>query len=139
MPRGGYEVGYRRPPVHSRFQPGTSGNPKGRPKGSPNLQTLVNKILNEQVSLREGQEVRKVSKAEAVLRGLVIAALKGDQRSVVTLFRIAEQCGEFGEPHSDITRITRVIVAWKDSDTDDAQDDPRSHGHLPANSDHNRD
>ena len=97
VPRGGYEVGYRRPPVHSRFQPGQSGNPKGRPKGSPNLQTLVSKILNEQVSLREGQEVRKVSKAEAVLRGLVIAALKGDQRSVVTLFRIAEQCGEFGD------------------------------------------
>ena len=29
---GSYEVGYRRPPKASRFQPGRSGNPNGRPK-----------------------------------------------------------------------------------------------------------
>ena len=27
-----YEVGYGRPPIESRFQPGQSGNPKGRQK-----------------------------------------------------------------------------------------------------------
>jgi hypothetical protein len=28
-----YPVGYRKPPVHSRFKKGQSGNPRGRPKG----------------------------------------------------------------------------------------------------------
>src|SRR5689334_19125820 len=84
-------VGYKRPPVHSRFKPGQSGNPSGRAKGSQNLKSLFDKILKEEVSLREGTEVRKVSKAEALMRGLVVGALKGDTRNLLTLFRLAEQ------------------------------------------------
>lgn len=103
-------VGYKRPPVHSRFKPGQSGNPSGRAKGSQNLKTLFNKILKEEVSLREGADVRKVSKAEAIMRGLVIGALKGDTRSLGTLFRLAEQTGQFDEPGEAITRIQ--LVSW---------------------------
>src|SRR5215213_10108213 len=90
-------IGYKNPPVHSRFKPGQSGNPSGRAKGSQNLKTLFHKILKEEVSLREGSDVRKVTKAEAVMRGLVIGALKGDTRSLGTLFRLAEQTGQFDE------------------------------------------
>jgi hypothetical protein len=75
-----YEVGYGRPPVHSRFKPGVSGNPSGRPKGTPNLKTLFNRILKEEVSLREGAEVRKVTKAEALMRGLVLDQLPAIRR-----------------------------------------------------------
>ena len=66
-----YEVGYCRPPEHSRFKPGESGNLSGRAKGSQNLRTLFRKIMKEEeVLLREGG-VTKISKAEAILRGLV--------------------------------------------------------------------
>src|SRR5690349_12273121 len=93
----GYEVGYCRPPLHSRFKPGQSGNPSGRAKGSKNLKTLFHQILNEQIPLIDGSQSRKVTKPEAIMRRLIIGAVKGDTRSVMTLMRIAEQTGEFAE------------------------------------------
>src|SRR5882757_11555112 len=107
------KVGYGCPPTHSQFKTGQSGNPSGRAKGSQNFKTLFNKILNEEISLREGSDVKKLSKAEAIVRGVVIGALKGDVRNVAILFRLAEQVGQFQEDTRDITKIQRVIVSWK--------------------------
>jgi len=103
------KVGYGSPPVHSRFKPGVSGNPSGRPKDSKNLKTLLHAILNEQISLQEGSQARKVSKAEAIMRRLIIGALKGDSRDLHALFRLAEQTGQFEEARDEITRVERVI------------------------------
>ena len=105
-----YEIGYRRPPLHTRFQPGVSGNPSGRRKGAKNLRTLVEDILREEIPLREGSVTKKVTKAEAVVRGLVIGAMKGDSRSQMTLFRLAEQIGQFEQAQQPLRTITRVIV-----------------------------
>jgi hypothetical protein len=107
-------IGYCRPPVHSQFKPGQSGNPSGRAKGSQNLKSLFNKVLDEEISLREGTDVRKITKAEAIVRGVVVGALKGDARNTGILFRLAEQVGQFQDDNtSGITEIRRVIVSWK--------------------------
>ena len=105
-----YAVGYKRPPQHSRFQPGQSGNPSGRRKGSKNIRSIFEKILGEEISLREGSVTKKITKAEAVVRSLVISAMKGDSRSQQNLFRLAEQIGQFVEPPVPLQRIERVIV-----------------------------
>jgi Family of unknown function (DUF5681) len=102
-----YDVGYGRPPAHSRFKPGHSGNPSGRVKGSKNLKTLFHQILNEQVPLQDGSK-SKVTKAEALMRRLVIGALKGESRSLMTLMRIAEQTGEFADGESS----RELIIHW---------------------------
>jgi hypothetical protein len=112
------KVGYGNPPVHSRFKPGQSGNPSGRPKGSENLKTLFNRILDEEISLRDGADVKKVSKAEALMRGVVVGALKGDPRNMAMLFRLAEQTGHFQDRSNNITEIRRVIISWKDDRND---------------------
>src|SRR3982075_4474519 len=114
------KVGYGCPPVHSQFKPGQSGNPSGRAKGNQNLKTLFNKVLNEEISLRDGADVKKISKAEAVVRGVVIGALKGDPRNMAMLLRLAEQAGQFQDGPSDITEIRRVIVRWQGDKDDDA-------------------
>jgi hypothetical protein len=41
MPHDDETVGYGRPPKHTRFQTGQSGNRRGRPKGAPNLATAL--------------------------------------------------------------------------------------------------
>src|ERR1700693_3097798 len=50
---GDYEIGYAKPPLHTRFRKGHSSNPNGRPRGSKSFATLVNKALEQPVVLRK--------------------------------------------------------------------------------------
>ena len=45
-------VGYGRPPVHTRFKAGQSGNPRGRRKGQRNVHTVVDEALSQRITIR---------------------------------------------------------------------------------------
>lgn len=77
-----YAVGFGKPPTHSRFQKGQSGNPKGRRKGSKNLSTLMERALNERVTIKENGSQKIITKREAFLKQLVNKAASGDPRSI---------------------------------------------------------
>src|SRR5260370_32722440 len=79
------EVGYRKPPEATRFKPGKSGNPKGRPKGSANLATDLSAELGEQITVREGGRRRRISKQRALFKSLMQKALKGDVRATTAV------------------------------------------------------
>src|SRR6516225_1371379 len=59
-----FSVGYGRPPVHSRFKPGQSGNPKGRRKGQRNVRTVVDGELSQRIRVREGNRTRSLTKLD---------------------------------------------------------------------------
>src|ERR1700685_1747892 len=48
------KVGRGNPPKHTQFRKGTTGNPKGRPKGSKNLSTYIMEAARDQVSATVG-------------------------------------------------------------------------------------
>ncbi len=89
------KVGYRKPPAKTRFQPGQSGNPNGRPKGSVNLKTDLRSELSERIRIREGERSLKVSKQRAMLKALVAKALKGDARAANVVLTLV---GKLFEP-----------------------------------------
>jgi hypothetical protein len=82
------EVGYGRPPKQTRFKPGQSGNPNGRPSGTRNLDTDLRDELNEVIPVRIGDRSMKVSKQRAMLMALMAKALKGDTRATVVILQM---------------------------------------------------
>ena len=88
--RPGYDVGYGKPPKDTRFKPGQSGNPSGRPKGAKNRRPALHKermkeiILDEAyrtITVRDGDRNVAVPMAQAVIRSLAVNAAKGQHRA----------------------------------------------------------
>jgi len=78
-----YKVGYGRPPETTRFKPGQSGNAKGRPKGSKNFGTALDKELGVRIPINENGQRKKVTKREAIAKQLVNKAASGDPRTLL--------------------------------------------------------
>jgi Family of unknown function (DUF5681) len=95
-----YEVGYGKPPRHSQFKRGQSGNPRGRPAGSKNLGTLVSEALNEPVIVVENGGRRKISKREAIIKQLVNRSAKADWRAIKILLDIVRELEGRIEPET---------------------------------------
>jgi hypothetical protein len=92
-------VGYKQPPTHLQFQPGQSGNPNGRPKGTRNFKSDLRDELSETISFREGNREVSISKQRALIKRLVASAIDGDARSIATLMSFCARA--FGEDNDD--------------------------------------
>jgi hypothetical protein len=108
-----YSVGYGKPPKPTRFKPGQSGNPKGRPKGTKNLATDLNEELAEKIIVNEGGRTLKISKQRAMIKSLLAKALKGDTRAASVLLKLlidAEQATTHNALAEALTRDDRAIL-----------------------------
>src|SRR5438132_3333098 len=115
--RDRYTVGYGKPPKHTQFRPGQSGNPAGRRKGVRNLMTDVKRTLTVPVKVRENGRSRKISTQEGVLMRLREKALQGDGRALDRLLELAlrfnNDAGEIGltQAHADDQAILAAYAA----------------------------
>jgi hypothetical protein len=93
---GAYDVGYGRPPSHTRFRKGVSGNPGGRPRGTTpgRARMLALREAYRSITVREGDIVRSLPAYQAVMRQLVRLAVTGKspaQRMLIGLVQAIEQ------------------------------------------------
>lgn len=115
---GDYEVGYGKPPKHTQFHKGRSGNPQGRVRSSRNASTLLDEALSEQVVVTENGRRRKVTKFEVVLAQLVNKAAQGDHRATRLLLEWTERLqltDRSGQPLS-LLQLLEAVEEVSDED-----------------------
>lgn len=90
-PTGDYPVGYCRPPKDTRFQPGRSAYPKGRPKGTRNFDTELEAALGRTVDIPAEGKSRRMSKRALMIEATLNRAIKGDMRAVALIIQFEER------------------------------------------------
>jgi hypothetical protein len=105
-----YDIGYGKPPQDTRFKPGQSGNPKGKPKGAKNLATIVNNAINEKVVVIENGRRRKRSKMEVAITQLINKAATGDQKALTLLLPLVQII----DSRAEADAVTTPILAEAD-------------------------
>ena len=77
-----YTIGFQKPPKHTRFAKGKSGNPLGRPKGSHNAATDFDKACRERIRVTINGKTSYLTKHEAAQTQLMNKAAAGDLRAM---------------------------------------------------------
>jgi hypothetical protein len=116
-----YDVGYGKPPKATRFQPGRSGNPSGRPRGrsksqlaDASLEPLKALLLEEayqMVTTRDGDRPVQVPVLRAVARSVVTKAAKGDARAQKLLLESVTAIE--AEQRRERDRLIEGVVEYK--------------------------
>jgi hypothetical protein len=86
-----YDVGFKKPPRHTRFKKGQSGNPRGKAKGRKNLKTELLEELGERVVVSENGRHRALPKQTVIVKRMVADAVQGDGKARDQLLRLIGQ------------------------------------------------
>jgi len=126
-----YEVGFGKPPKATQFREGQSGNPKGRPRGKPNMATIIRRSLEAKVVINENGQRREVTKLEAGMIQMSNKAAAGDLRAlnmVTTYARLAEEreqqeiSGKAGLGESDQKVLQRLMQRLQATDEEEEKE-----------------
>ena len=110
-PTRDYEVGHGKPPKEHQFQPKTSGNPKGRPKGSKNMSTLLEEALAQKVTVTKNGRTQKVPARELLPLKLVQNGIAGGTKDQLAVLKaIDEYTPHLLKPPSVPTQINVHFV-----------------------------
>jgi Family of unknown function (DUF5681) len=101
-----YEVGYKKPPLDSRFKAGNRANPRGRGRRKKLTEAeILKNVMNSPVEFRERGKLKRAPRIELVVRRHAAAALKGDAGAAAMLLELRKHF----KKHGDINR-TKVII-----------------------------
>jgi hypothetical protein len=105
LPVGPDKVGYGKPPKHTQFKKGQSGNPKGRPKqvqAHMPVSRIIRNSLSEEVQGKVNGKTRKMTKLAAIIDVQSAKALKGDTRAAKLLIDLGHK---HIAPHQTLAEI----------------------------------
>jgi Family of unknown function (DUF5681) len=113
-----YKVGYSKPPTASRFRPGQSGNPKGRPKGARNKLPALNEewlkaiIIEEAyrtIKVTEGNRQIAIPMVKAIMRSMATNAARGQHRAQQKFTELLSETERANKAQKDELLNTAII------------------------------
>jgi hypothetical protein len=115
-----HKVGYKSPPKHTRWKKGQSGNPKGRKKRRivNDLSTLFHEILVEEIKVREGGRVRKITTLEAIIQACINSALGANTNALRRLCGLGERTGMLSKRELD-AELPFTLIFPRDADEEE--------------------
>ena len=108
-----YETGYGKPPKHSQFKPGQSGNPKGRKKGQRGLKTELAAALDMAVTAKMNGQTRKATTLSHAMTALALKAAGGDLKAFKLLVDLTLQIfghEDRGEAGSGLSKTDEALL-----------------------------
>jgi len=128
QPKRGYEVGYGRPPVATRFRAGGVGNPKGRPKRAKTVGQIIQDAMLTTVKIEVNGKPKTMTAQEVIIRNLVASAARGDHRAIQALFGLKARYQDSAETTLVPTDLDasdrRIIEEYLDKVGASGSDDP---------------
>jgi hypothetical protein len=86
-----FPVGYRKPPHETRFKPGQSGNPSGRPKKKiTTFAETIERELHTFITANEGGKSIKITKLDAIAKQQTNKAVSGDPKATALVMKAVE-------------------------------------------------
>jgi hypothetical protein len=113
-----FDVGYKRPPVHTRYKPGYSGNPAGRPKKKriPTFLDAFEKELMAKIRILQDGKPLSITKLQAIVKQHTNKALKGDSKATALIMSVLlSKTPEANSNLSPIVDALRTIHAKHES------------------------
>jgi hypothetical protein len=83
-----YDIGYGKPPQHTQFPKGRSGNPAGRPKGARSLEEELKRLLATKTKIKLNGTIKTVPAVRALGIVLIQKAMAGDVRALSKIVEI---------------------------------------------------
>ncbi|MBO6514895.1 MAG: hypothetical protein JJ974_13115 [Phycisphaerales bacterium] len=83
-----YEIGYQKPPKHTQWKAGQSGNPNGRPKKIKDFEKLIDIELSKELRITEGGRQVTLTKREVIIKTLINDAVRSDMRAIKMLLSL---------------------------------------------------
>ncbi len=106
-----HKVGYARPPVEFRFQPGVSGNPRGR-KPTPVPFGLGQALVEggqKTERVRVGSEIVELTREQILAESLWTESINGKVKDKAKLIEILQRCGAY-RVEDEVTRIREAEI-----------------------------
>lgn len=114
---GNYKVGYKKPPKEHQFQKGQpSANPRGRKKKSRNFAILLNKALQEPVTITKNGAKKKMTAQEAIVLAMIVNAMKGNDRAIERIFKLFPEQTPAELAKQNQATIDRALDAMDDEE-----------------------